>query len=453
MNKKEYRRKLFTDLYTNIVPERIPIQDCFGYEYQVQAAGYDLLKFQCTCTEQDIENVLENTMKFAMGDIVGIGSPRDATGMMLQKNNENQMSESGFIQHPERSVMNEDEYDEFIKNPHEFIYGTCIPRKLGIYSEKDPVKIAMAFARFLLSSNDSTAKIGKASKKINEKYELYSPPPGTVGSQPVPFDNIADLYRGFSGITLDIKRCPQKVLDACEAMMPYAIWKGSQSKADPLGYNGIATHMAPFLRTKEFEKFYWPTFSKLIHIQAARGQQTAMFCENDWTRFAADYLQDLPMGTRLCFEFGDAKQLKDKLGKKMILGGLYPISLLKSGTKEQCVDKAKEIIDIMGCGGNFYFRFDKPTLHKEDVDAENYKAVMDYVLNQKYDNAGEKVSDTVKAYTIQAYNPDEYPAFKSKYIESYESFTEGYDGFPECAQSMLKEKFDLYNSKIIRFFS
>ena len=124
MNKREYRRKLFTDLYTNTVPERIPIQDCFGYEYQVQAAGYDLLKFQCTCTEQDIENVLENTMKFAMGDIVGIGSPRDATGMMLQKNNENQMSESGFIQHPERSVMNEDEYDEFIKNPHEFIYGT-----------------------------------------------------------------------------------------------------------------------------------------------------------------------------------------------------------------------------------------------------------------------------------------------------------------------------------------
>ena len=36
--------------------------------------------------------------------------------------------------------------------------------------------------------------------------------------------------------------------------------------------------------------------------------------------------------------------------------------MLKTGTVEQCVDKAKEILDILAPGGRYFFNFDKAPL-------------------------------------------------------------------------------------------
>ena len=38
---------------------------------------------------------------------------------------------------------------------------------------------------------------------------------------------------------------------------------------------------------------------------------------------------------------------------KMVLR-FYPITLLGTGTKEQCIDKAKELLDILAPGGNYF---------------------------------------------------------------------------------------------------
>ncbi len=450
-NIKDFRQKLFTDLYTNVVPERIPFQDSFSFEFQALTAGYDLMEFEYNLTTEKVEAMLENTMTFAKGDVVGLGSPRDAVGLMLQKNRSNQMSSTGFIQHPEREMLLADEYDEYIKNPHEFAQRVISLRQYGSFSD-DPVLTAMNFARYMLAVTETKAKMAVASKNINEKYGLYSAPAGTSGRQPVPFDMLTDMNRGFSKITLDIKRYPEKVLEALEALMPYCIYSGNQSKAHPLGQNGIATHMGPYLRNSEFDKFYWPTFFKLVHIQAKRGQQTSLFCESDWMRYL-DHLSELPMGTRMYFEYGNPKNIKDKLGKKMVIGGLYPVTLLKTGTKEQCVDKAKELMDVLAPGGNYYFRFDKSALFKDDVNIENYKAVADYVLGLKYDNAGQTVTDMKKEDTIISYDPNEYPEFKSKYIVDFETFTQDYEFVNDEARGWAKAAFDKYNAKVQSYFS
>jgi hypothetical protein len=100
--------------------------------------------------------------------------------------------------------------------------------------------------------------------------------------------------------------------------------------------------------------------------------------ENDWTRYL-DYLAELPAGTVMLVEYGDPKKFKETLGKKHVLSGFYPLTLLKTGTKQQCIDKAKEIIDIMAPGGNYYFAFDKVIITQDSVNTENVKAVLDYV--------------------------------------------------------------------------
>ncbi len=140
----------------------------------------------------------------------------------------------------------------------------------------------------------------------------------------------------------------------------------------------IPLHMAPFMRESDFAKFYWPTFKKLIEALHAAGTSALLFVEHDWTRFL-DYLNELPAGTHMMFEYGDPKLIKEKVGKKHIISGLYPLTLLGSGTKQQCIDKAKELVDILAPGGNYVFSYDKVAIFNHDAKPENLIAVNQFV--------------------------------------------------------------------------
>ena len=129
------------------------------------------------------------------------------------------------------------------------------------------------------------------------------------------------------------------------------------------------------------------------------------------------------------------------------------MTLLKNGTKEQCVDKAKELMDILAPGGNYFFRFDKSVLDTNDMDPEKYTAVMDYVLaHGKYDNAGEKVSDVDPETTIHRGYDKEYPEFKSKYVQSFEEFAEDYPIPDERVHDLIKAAYDRYTAQAIAMF-
>jgi len=318
--------------------------------------------------------------------------------------------------------------------------GKARERSYGMCDGADRPAYLLNYLRLAQAESEQSRLFAAAASRAADRYGLYKAPPVSGGSLPVPFDVLADTNRGFSNILKDIKRIPEKVLEACRALEPYAMWVGNRSKVSPLSANGIPGHMAPYLRPKEFEKFYWPGFEKLIHLQAARGQKTNIFAEQNWERFL-DYLQELPMGTRMYMEYGDPKKFKERLGKRMALGGFYPISLLKTGTKEQCVDKLKELLDIMMPGGNYFFRLDKSALRLNDINIDNYTAVMDYLFDHSsYENAGEKVSGMEREDTIKYFEPVE--EFKSRYFISFEEWISDYK-VPD--PSVLPELRETYN--------
>lgn len=446
---KEYRTKLFSDLFTGIIPDRIPVWDGLSTEYLIQYAGKDLMTTQYNYNVETMLEIYEKGMEICRGDMPTGGFARNPIAMMFQRSLANVMSQTGFIQHPERSFMEPEDYDEFIKNPHDFILETIEPRmNEGYRGEVHRVK---NYAKALLSYMDANQVFAIVQSTIAERYGLFTRPAGSVGMQIVPFDFITDFYRGFSKIPLDMRRHPEKLLEALEAIMPYAIWAGQTKIVSPLGCNMIMTHMAAFLSTKDFEKFYWPTFHKLCHINAERGQAMQIFLEGDWTRFI-DYLQDLPQGTQLWMEYGDPQQFKDKLGKKMVLGGFYPMTLLGTGTKEECIDKAKELMDILAPGGNYMFIFDKSALNPTDINPENYIAVLEYVIeNGKYDNAGELVTTAKKEDSIKKYS-HLYPEFKSKYIMTFDEYKEIYPPVDERAEPYMRAAYEKYSDIIDRGF-
>jgi hypothetical protein len=158
---------------------------------------------------------------------------------------------------------------------------------------------------------------------------------------------------------------------------------GTPAFPTELGAVFIPLHMAPYLREKDFAKFYWPSFKNLVQGLDDKGFKSFIFAEQDWMRYV-DYLAELPEKTIINFEYGDPKLIKEKLGDKHIITGFYPLSLLKTGTKQQCIDKAKELIDILAPGGNYFFSFDKAVITTDSVDVENLKAILDYVSTIKY---------------------------------------------------------------------
>ena len=443
-NKEEVTKK-FSDLFSGIIPERFPVWDAFGFEYILDYSGYDMLTVQYRYTQEIFEDMLEKSMEVSRGDTFDVSFARNAVALMLQKSKYLVMSNTGFIQHPESVFMQADEYDEFIKNPIDYTISHIVPRQAPAYDD-DPALRSLNFAKYVLASMDQRKMLGAASAKVFGKYGVYSPPPGTAGMQTIPFDRIADNFRGFSQIHSDLRRIPQKVEDACEALMPYAIWGSSRIKPSTLGYASVKTHMGAYLSNKDFERFYWPTFHKLSHINAERGVDMDLFLEHDWSRFI-DCLQDLPQGARMYMEYGDPQTFKDKLGSKFVLGGFYPMMLLKAGTKQQVIDKAKEIIDIMAPGGNFYFRFDKSVYTVKDMNIENYFALMDYIQeHSKYDNAGQPSMTGDKAASIQRGYADNYPAFKSKYFVSFEEFTADYPYVYPQAEELMRAQYEKYTS-------
>ena len=445
---KEFRTKLYMDLCTGIIPERIPVQDSLAMEFLIQYAGKDLMTTQYTYSAPLLIEILEKAREITRGDKVAGGFARNPISLMLQRSRSMVMSKTGMIQHPEESTMFEDEYEEFIKNPHEFLLEKSVPRTYEAYAEGEVMR-ALSAAKVALATSDFNKEFGIAMATMNERYGYFSPPPGSVMGQSVPFDFIADMNRGFSKIPIDMKRRPEQLLEALEAVVPYLVWQGMNTVTTPVGMNMIMTHMATFLNMKDFEKFYWPTFHKICHICAERGQPMQLFCEDDWTRFV-DHLADLPQGTRMFMEYGDPQKFKDKLGKKMVLGGFYPITLLKTGTKQQCIDKAKELIDILAPGGNYFFCFDKSALNLEDINTENYVAVLEYVLdNGKYDNAGELVTTDKKEDSIQKF-AHTYPEFQSKYYVPFDEFKKVYPPVSDKAEPLMRAAYEKYSNMIDR---
>ena len=227
-------------------------------------------------------------------------------------------------------------------------------------------------------------KTAGMTQRFAEKHQRSLACP-MVGSATAPFDYIGDNLRSFTACLSDIKRYPAKVLEAVDVITEIQIRNLDQlPKPIPKGAKVFsALHMPTFMSTKDFEKFWWPSYLKLSNAIAERGYTHLMFCEDDWNRFA-DHLQDLPKGCLICFEYMDPKLAKGKLGKDHILAGFFPLNSFATKSPAECVDEAKAILDIMAPGGNYMFRTDKAPILKSDINMEAYRAVAEYVMNNTY---------------------------------------------------------------------
>lgn len=369
------RTQLFSDVLEGRIPKRVPVYGFIQNEFAIQYAGYDLTVAQW---DSDLfEVVVDKICQDFFTDNVPVMTVRYPSIYRLLGSRNWIMGSGGLIQHPEVEGLKQEEYDEFIASPFDCIVNKVLPRLYSELDTTDSASKAIALAKGFKCFNDEFGNQFAQAARLKEKYgfadaNLF----GTICESPLDF--LTDQMRGFKGISLDIRRIPDKVEAAVNAVTPWVIKMGMQPFPAKNTCTFIPLHMAPFMREKDFARLWWPGFKKQVYALREAGFQSFIYCEQDWTRYV-DYLAELPERTVLFFEDGDPKKIKEKLGEKHVITGFYPQTLLKTGTKQQCIDKAKELVDILAPGGGYIFNMDKVLITANSVKPENLQAVYEYV--------------------------------------------------------------------------
>ena len=440
------RELIFRNLFDGKIPSRVPIGGGMGFDAGIEYCGLNVAEvyWDFTKAEQVLETICE---EFPTDSAPGPGR-RYAGYYQLLGARPFVMSSTGHMQHPNVVGMLPEDYDDFIANPYDTIIEKILPR---LYTEldTDPYTRSLVLAKAMRSRDEDMATIAAISARIRKKYGY---PSMAGGSTTAPFDFLADFFRSFTGILSDIRRYPDKVIAACEAILPILIKKGKPAAPSTFGQTGIPLHMGPYMKEKDFAKFYWPTLKAQVEALAAMGHNVNLFVEHDYMRLL-DYLAELPENTILRFEYGDPQLVKDKLGKKFIIGGFYPLMLLHTGTKEQCLDKAKELLDILAPGGRYWFSFDKGAFDTHGNLVENLKAVLEYVReNGKYDNP----DDPGENKKERVWRGDEIVAeieknLNSKYYKTWEEYKAEHPELEGRPEHVIAAKIKRYEDYMFNF--
>ena len=256
---KQERTELFQDLYTLKKPKRVPITIKVNNEFGIQYAGMDLIDTQWH--PERMEAAANKICEDFFADKNPFGSRRFPAFYTFTDSTYFKIASSGFLQHPEIAPMQPEEYPKLVASPYDFLIEKILPRLYKAFDGSNILQ-SLNFAVSMKAKEDDDQAAGAISKKISQKFGYFNP--DAKSAVFAPFDFIADILRGFTGTLMDIRRCGEMVQEACEAVLPLMVQLGITSRPTVMSECYIPLHMAPYMKTKDFEKYYWPTFKTMI---------------------------------------------------------------------------------------------------------------------------------------------------------------------------------------------
>ncbi len=281
--------------------------------------------------------------------------------------------------------MSEDEYPDLIKKGYvRFLMENALPKMGGWKTHEEGMDRLKRSVGPYLEHQSYCSDIPK------HFYETYGVPKTSNAF----FDPALEYFvwglRGMKGISIDLRRRPQEVLDAF-AVVDEFYWPGYESsikamegkESDEYLFNAGSCNMGyTLLSPKQFEKFYWPIFKKSIDMAVERGMTYYVFAEGEMGS-RLDFFQDIPKG-HLGFglEMDKPEVVREKLPNVVLIGG-FPSRLMYTGSKEECLEHARKLFDTMAQDGNYIYMIDKMISFPNDVKAENLKAVLDLAKSYK----------------------------------------------------------------------
>lgn len=199
-----------------------------------------------------------------------------------------------------------------------------------------------------------------------------------AGVTSAPFDVMGDAFRGTRGLMLDMYRRPDKVIAACEKILPIKIEESvtvARMTHNPRVFIPLHKGSEGFMNTKQFEKFYWPTLRELL-IGLVKEGLTPIVCVEGRYASRLDIIKDVPQGKIVYwFEDTDMAKAKEVLRGRVCVAGNVPASLLVAGTPDQVKAYCKNLIDTAGKDGGFIMTTGSSP---EDSKPEDMRAMFDF---------------------------------------------------------------------------
>jgi len=385
MNDQLYQQRLrrYVTAMRNEKPDCVPIRP-FVAEYTASYAG-----FTCQDVSHDYEKAFEAAFKCARDfdwdaivpnmvyvwtgltqaiglryyGIPGIGIPHDRGFNYIEPSED-------------QAFMKEDEYDELIKDPTAFLYNIWLPRvstevsKIGEPStyrnNLSFVKGGMAMMMYFNAFGPQVARLQNETGTVSAISGIFK----------APFDIIADKLRGYIGLTMDMVTQPDKVLAACEALMPHLCHVGLTT-ADPNRLVPIGFWMhrgcVPFINPKQFDSHYWPTLKPIIEEFWKNGHQTLFYAEGKW-RHHFNSFRELPDRSIVFHcDRDDIFEAHEKLHDKFALSGGIPNTLFSFGKPEEVREFCKRVLQEVGKNGGYIM--DAGAILQNDARTENLLAM------------------------------------------------------------------------------
>ena len=380
------RLKRYTTAMRNEKPDMIPIRP-FAAEFTAKYAGYT-----CQQVTHDFEKAFEAVRKCAadfdwdavVGNMVyvwtgltqavglkyygvpGIHIPPDV-GFQYREPPEND------------AFMKPDEYDQLIADPTGFLFIVWLPRVSTDVNTKDQPSSYRNNLSFL-KGGMAMMKYFSAFPEQNQRLRTES---GTVsaiaGILKAPLDIIADKLRGYLGLVTDLFERPEKVLAACEALMPHllhtALSGADPEKNVPIGF-WMHRGCVPFISHEHFDKIYWPTLKPIIEQIYKKGHQTLFYAEGDWSHHLKSFAELPDASIVYHVDKADIFETHKEIGQKFCITGGIPNTILSYGTPDEVRDCCKKIIDGIAREGGYIM--DANAIIQNDAKIENIKAMTDF---------------------------------------------------------------------------
>lgn len=362
------------------VPDRVPIVASFAYfpakyvpEVTCEDAFYDIKKWKAASKKTIVDFAPDNyTLQMNIS-----GAVMDALGtqqLLLPGHGTSAYHTMQFI---EAEYMKSNEYEAFMADPGDFAIRVFAPRiysKLKSFENLPPLTDLVSGGGVMQmveivnkpefqEAMEAITLAGEESEKWRVEFmsflqdmESLGFPIARTATSWAPFDLLPDMMRGMKGSMLDMYRQPDKVIAACEKILPMSIEKGIASGRGIKGTRVfIPLHRGAmgFMSVKQFEKFYWPTLKKLFLALIDADLIPAPFVEGDYTD-RLEYFLELPKGKMIThFDTTDIAKAKKILGGHVCIQGNMPASLLQTGTPQEVKDYTKKLIDIAGKDGGY----------------------------------------------------------------------------------------------------
>jgi hypothetical protein len=281
------------------------------------------------------------------------------------------------FQFVEDEYMRADEYDDLIRDPSDFALRVFMPRTI---SALEPLKNLVPFSsvmgigsaigfvspgaqpdvraafQAIFDAGMELARWGEIVGACSREVLAAGFPSIRGASALAPFDSIADILRGTVGVSKDMYRQPDKLLEAMEKISDLTI---KQTIATANAFGAVAVGMPlhkgddTFMSDKQFETFYWPTLKKLILAFIEEGLMVMPAAEGRYNR-RLEVIQDLPKGwTHWMFDQTDMARAKKIVGKNACISGNVPSSLMMTGTPQDVKEYCRKLIEVCGEGGGY----------------------------------------------------------------------------------------------------